>query len=184
MKITLFRNFNIKVRILIYLLLGIIIFSSALLYISKSSSQMMLEKYLYHYLEITQQEMGKDIELLIDEVNMITVRLLTSDNIYNVMSDSSLSNDRKKEELRKTLDSMAFNRQTIGNIAILTKEGEIFNYVSDDRLIQRPDNNFIRPAGQCDQAYHLGPYKEADNNAYLLMGKKFRNFNTGKIWDI
>jgi two-component system, sensor histidine kinase YesM len=177
----LFRNLNIKVRILVYLILGIIFFSSALLYISKLSSQMLLEKYLYHYLEITQQEMGKDVELLIDEVNMITVRLLTSDNIYNVMSDSSLSNDRKKEELRKTLDSMAFNRQTIGNIAILTKEGEIFNYVSDNRLIQMPDNNFINQLVNATKPIIWGPIqKESDNDAYLLMGKKFRNFNTGQ----
>lgn len=181
MNINLLRNSSIRDKIMVSLILGIIILSSALLFISKVLSQSLIEKYLYGNLEITQQEMGKGIELLLDEVNILSVRLLTSDNIYGILQDESVSIPEREREFGKILDNLVVNRQVVGDVVIITGDEQMFSYAPENELIQKPDKTFIMEIEQSKRNIVWGPVKkDRNNNAYILMGKKYRNFNTGQ----
>lgn len=176
-----FRNISIRTRISVLLILSIIILSSALLYVSKRFTQSIIENYLYDYLEITQQEMGKGIELLIDDVNILSVRLLTSDGIYSAILDPKISKKDKEKHFRTLLDEMLINRQEIGDIVIVTNDGEMYDYASPGDLMDKPDERYLEKIRQSPELIEWGGVKkDKNNNAYVLLGKKYRNFYTGQ----
>lgn len=175
------RKLNIRTRLVVVSLLGIILFSSALLYLSKLISQSLVESYFYNYLETTQQEMQKSVELYITEINMLTVRLLRNDDVYALIEDTTVSHDMKEKRLRRILDEMSIDRQIIGDIVVATDKKEIFSYLGDEKLIERPDDLYIKDTIQSQKLITWGPVKkDADNNAYILLGKKYQNFYTGQ----
>lgn len=180
MLIRILRKLNIRSRLVISLIAGIIIFSTILLYSSKLFSQFLIEKYLYNYLEVTQDEIGTGVELLLDDVNALAIRLEINDNIYNLLNDKNIIYEEKKKLLEKLLDSYSVDTKNIGGIAIVTDDKQTFTYAFHDNTFQKPDNLFINEILENKELVTWGPIvKDMKNNPYLLFGKKYRNFFTG-----
>lgn len=176
-----FRKLNIRPRLMIVLLLGIVLFLTVLVYTSRILSQSLVESYVYDHLETTQQEMQKSVELYFTEVNMLTVRLLHNTAIYNLIDDSTLSHEEKQRQLREILRKMSFDNQIIGDIVIANDKYEVFSYAEDKKLIDKPDNLYIHNILSSKKLITWGPIKkDIDNNAYILLGKKYQDFYTGQ----
>lgn len=175
------RKLNIRTRIMLFLLLGIILFSSILLYISKMLSQNLVENDFYDYLKVTQQEMEKGVELFITEINMLTVRLLQNDSMYSLMSDDTLSFDEKQQKYREVLDNMVIDWQVVGDIIVIDRKGKQYSFSNESALIQRPDNIYIDRMKNNQQLITWGPVmRDAKNNSYIPLGKRYQNFSTGQ----
>jgi two-component system, sensor histidine kinase YesM len=175
------RKFNIRSRIMLFLLLGIIIFSGLLLLISKLYAQDLLEKSYYNYIEITQHEMEKGVEFLITEVNMLTLRLLQNESIRSITSDNTLSLIEKQKKFKAVLDDMGVDNQIVGDIFLMSDEGESFSYAKESEVIERPDITYIDRVQHSKKLIIWGPIKkDANNNAYILLGKRYRNLFTGE----
>ncbi|MBC8060071.1 MAG: sensor histidine kinase [Clostridiaceae bacterium] len=179
MFIVVLRKLNIRSRLVISLVAGIILFSTILLYSSKLFSQFLIEKYLYNYLEVTQDEVGIGVELMLDDINALAIRLEINDNIYNLLNDKNINYEEKKKLLKKLLDESAIDTRSIGEIAIVTDDSQTFNYIFDDNTFQKPDNLFLNTISKNKDLVTWGPVvKDMNNNSYLQFGKKYRNFFT------
>lgn len=175
------RRFNIRFRLMMSLLLGILLFTSVLLYSSKLFSEILVKNHLFNYLEVTQREIGVGIEFTLDEVTSTSVRLLENDNIYSLISDKNIRHDEKQIKLKSILNNLSIDKQVIGDIFIVTNDGEQFNYYQDISAVQKPDDTFISKIKDGVGTIVWGPIeKDKDGNAYILTGEKYRNYNTGQ----
>ncbi|HHW47405.1 MAG TPA: hypothetical protein GXX14_02160, partial [Clostridiaceae bacterium] len=175
------RKVNIRTRIMLSLLFGIIFFSSLILFIFKSFSQSFIERYLYDYLRETQQEVAKSMELLIDEVNMLSARLLTNRKIYNVLTDEDSAFDVRQAMLRDIFDEMVVNTRVVGDIVFYVDSNTVFRYAPESEGISMPEESYISQLEQDNRFFVWGPVKrDKNNNSYILLGRKYRNFYSGQ----
>jgi two-component system sensor histidine kinase YesM len=174
------RRFRIKNRIMIILVLVLMISSIVILLLSRAFSYLLVRNYLYGYVESAQKEIVTSVEFLIDEVNMLSVRLMTNQSIYNLFDESSLSYDDRKHKLREILDSLIVNRDNIGDIIIVTNSNEVYGYDSDVNMIQKPDELYINQIENSAVMVFGSVKKDKDGNYYIPLGMKYRNFYTGQ----
>lgn len=175
------RKFSIKFRLMASLLIGIILFSSILLYASGKFSEYLIKSQLFSYLELTQREIGVDLEYTLDKVNSTNIRLLSNDDIYSLLQDNNLSHREKENNLNTIFNSMSINKQIIAQIYIITNNGEQFNINYPKDTIEKPDENYINKIRNTKGTIAWGAIKkDADGNAYLLEGNRYRNFLTGQ----
>lgn len=174
------RRFRIQNRIMIILVMVLLISSIAILLLSRIFSYMLVRNYLYGYVESAQKEIVTSVEFLIDEVNMLSVRLMTNQSIYNLFDDSSLSYEERKLKLREVLDSLIVNRDNIGDIFIVTYNNEVYGYDSDVNMIQKPDELYINQIENSPVMVFESVKKDKNGNYYIPLGMKYRNFYTGQ----
>lgn len=173
------RKFNIKPRLMASLIIGIVVISAALSYSSRIYSEYLVKKQLFNYLKVTQSEIGLGLEYTLDEANSLAIRLLENDSIYNLLSDKSLPSMEKQKRLREILNNLSIDKQIIGEIFILTKDGNKYNFSYNDNNLQEPDDAFTKQIKDINPTLMWGPIiKDSNGDAYLLAYKKYRNFFT------
>jgi Predicted signal transduction protein with a C-terminal ATPase domain len=178
--ISFLRKFNIRNRIMLFLLLGLLLFSGTILYASKFFSQYLIRSNLYNYLELTQQEIGSSVELIVDEINMLSVKLLVNQGIYSLLDDKSLSRQEKEERLKQLLDGLLVHKEMVGDIIIITGSNEMYSYLPDSSFIQKPDETYIQQIEKSAIPVWGTVKKDSSNNDYIPIGRKYRNFYTGE----
>jgi Predicted signal transduction protein with a C-terminal ATPase domain len=174
------RKFNIKNRIAFFLLLGLVVSSNCIFIGSKLIAQALIKNYLYNYVGLTQKETATSIELIIDEINMLEVRLLEDKNIYNLFDDRVISFRLREDRLKKEFDKLLVRRDVVGDIFIFSNSGEIYEYASANMHIQPPEEHYLRLIERSSLSIWGPVKKDSNNNAYIPVGRKYRNFVTGE----
>lgn len=152
--------------------------SIALFQISSSVTQSTIRNFMVQYLHLNQEKVQVGVEFLLGEMNMLSVRLLTKPEIYEVIGSNTLDREMKNEQFTKILDDMSINWNTVGYISIVTPEGSYgygketkYEEISPD-LIQRVEQSAVNVWGDIS--------KDEDGNAYILLGSKYRDYSTGQ----
>lgn len=174
------RRFRIQKRIMLFLLSGLFISAIVILLLSRAVSYLLVRNYIYGYVESAQKEIVTSVEFVIDEVNMLSVRLMTNQNIYNIFDEPSLSFNDRRDKLRGILDNLIVNRDTIGDIVIVTDNNEVYSYNSEVNMIQKPDELYIRQIENSPVMVCGSDKKDRYGNNYITFGMKYRNFYTGQ----
>lgn len=144
-------------------------------------SKAIIKNYLFDYLKTTQGELAKSAELLVNQINMSSIRLLINSDIYNLLNDKEISYNQKSQQLKKILDEMTLNTKIIKNITIITEKNELYQYSAEKIYIEKPDSDFIKQIRTGNSSLVFGPImRDSKKNAYISLGKKYHNFYTGQ----
>ncbi|MBD1382279.1 cache domain-containing sensor histidine kinase [Metabacillus arenae] len=173
------RRLKIKNRIFVVLLASLLISSSIVFQTSRFISQSVIEKYMYNRVILNQEKLDSAMNFLIDEVNMLSVRLLVNDRIYELLEDKQVSQLIKKQRLNAILDQMLINREVVEDINIITFDGEVFQFNNEGQA-NSPDPFLLKEIQHSNVPVWGGINKDQNGNAVILLGRKFRNFFTGQ----
>ena len=91
----------------------------------KIITQNVIKDYLFRYINISQSEIERNLKLQIDQVNMFASRLLINSDIYILLNDKKSSYDSKEQGLKNIIDNQVINKNIIGYIYIIGKDGNV-----------------------------------------------------------
>ncbi|GKU27662.1 cache domain-containing sensor histidine kinase [Clostridium folliculivorans] len=133
------------------------------------------------YLYSAQSELCQSMDLVINDVNMASVRLL-SRQVYNqIINDDSITYEEKQRRIKEQLLSQMKEYDNIADVVIITKEGKSYR-MADDEKLSLPDKNFLDKIDDSGKiTYSDGVVKDKNGQAYIMIGRKFRNLDTGRI---
>ncbi len=174
------RKFQIKRRLAFFLLLGLLVTSNCIFIGSKLIAQALIKNYLYNYVELTQTETVSSLEMIIDEINMLAVRLTEDRYIYRLFDNRQLSRSEREQRLQQELDKQLIHKDVVGGIFIVTSSREIYEYTTNVPNLPLPEEQYGREM-QSNKITVWGPViKDRNNRSYIAVGRKFRNFVTGE----
>ncbi|ADQ05838.1 signal transduction histidine kinase, LytS [Caldicellulosiruptor hydrothermalis 108] len=179
MKINFLRIFKLKSRITFFLVLGIVIFTFIIISFSRMFSEFIIQKYYYKHLKDIHSDIQEGIYLLLTNINLTSVRLLQNQDIYDLLSNTNLSYNEKEKKLTTYLNTLGIN-DYIGDIVIVTKKGEVFNFntkVNPSLFITKELLSHIEDRRNL---FVWGPVVKDNGNNYIVLGKRYYNFYTGQ----
>lgn len=174
------QKMKINQRIFWLLLLCLLVSSSMIFQTSRIAAQKTIEDFLYNYVKLNLDNIESSLEFSIHYVNMLSVRLLIHNEIYNLLLDpSELSAAEKQSTLTRMFNSMMIDRDIVGEIFIITEDGNVYRQ-DEETFVDQPDQSYIREIQQSNVPIWGRTKKDADGNAYILLGRKYQNFYTGQ----
>lgn len=166
-------------RIFWLLLVCLLLSSTSIFQTSRVATQKIVEDMMYNYVKLNQENIESSLEFLINQVNMLSVRLMTQNEIYRIVDDSRLGEEEKKTSLNHVLDQMMIDRSIVGDIVILTQDETAYNY-ENTAVVDRPDRSYINEIEKSKTPVWGETKKDSAGNAYILLGRKYQNFFTGQ----
>ena len=142
-------------------------------------TQSSIRSFTLQYLSLHQEKAQSGFEFLIGEVNMLSVRLLTRQDIYDTIRNGSLNVAEKEAKLRKIVDEMNINRGLVGPIAIASTDGSLYRY-GDDPGLEEPGQRFLDRVAAASAPVWSDVRRGGDGEAYVMVGRKYRNLFTGQ----
>lgn len=169
---------KINSRIFWLILICLIVSSAMIFQTSRAAVQSNIEDFMYNYLRMNQEKTETSLELLINQANMLSVRLLTNNHIYNLLDDEQ-SRAEKQKGLSKLLNDMTIENTIIGDVIIMTKNGNVYNH-SEQAVVDLPDQSYINEIEQSKTPVWGKTKKDLNGNSYILLGRRYQNFYTGQ----
>lgn len=173
-----FRKMNINARIFWLLFISLLVSSAIIFQTSRAAVQKSIKDFMYNYVALNQEKAQINLESLIDQVSMLSVRLLTNNDIYDLLEDDRLGHAQKASAFVDIVDAMAIDRSVVGDVVLVTKDGSAYR-LSDQR-IDLPGQSYIQAIEQKKTPVWGGIEKDGGGNAYILLGRKYQNFFTGQ----
>lgn len=168
----------INARIFWLLLISLLASSALVFQTSRAAVQKSIQDFMYNYVRLNQEKAEVNLDSLIDQVNMLSVRLLTNNDIYALLDDPRLGQGEKSSAFAKLLDGMSIDRSVVGDIVIVLKDGSAYRYGKE--RIDLPGQTYIGQIEQKKTPVWGGVEKDDAGNAYILLGRKFQNYFTGQ----
>ena len=180
MAVNFLRKFKIRNRLLLSVLLSLVLSSTCIVFLTRTVAQALLKNYLYNYIKSTQEEIAASAELIIDEINMLAVRLTVNNELYNLFNLEGLSFAEREERFRQLLDRLLVHKELVGAIYIVDHHHEIYEYAPVEQIIQQPDLLDINQITSSSLPLWGVIKKDQKGGSYILFGRKFHNFYTGE----
>ena len=174
------RRFKIRQRLLLFLILALIISSVCILLVTRTVAQALLKDYLYNYLKSSQEEIAASAELIIDEINMLAVRLTVNSELYHLFNQKQLSFAEREAGFRQRLDHLLVHKELVGAIYIVDHQNEIYEYAPVGRIMQQPDLLDVGQVKNASLPLWGAIKKDQSGDSYILFSRKFHNFYTGE----
>ena len=174
------RRFKIRQRLLLFLILALIISSVCILLVTRTVAQALLKNYLYNYLKSSQEEIAASAELIIDEINMLAVRLTVNSELYHLFNQKQLSFAEREAGFRQRLDHLLVHKELVGAIYIVDHQNEIYEYAPVGRIMQQPDLLDVGQVKNASLPLWGAIKKDQSGDSYILFSRKFHNFYTGE----
>lgn len=177
---TILRKVKIRTRIVFVIITGLTLHLILMLGVFNFYGQTHFKKNLYNHIGNIQKEIGLSLELIVDDIQMLSLRFLVNTDIYRVIGDSSLAEEEKKTRIRSLMEGIVAKNELIGDIVVITNEGTRYRYVADTEIFEDPDDLLIANVEESILPV-IGKVKhDASGKAYIVFGQKYRNFNTGQ----
>ena len=143
-------------------------------------TQNMVYKDLTSYLYSAQSEMCKSMELIINDANMASVRLLSKRELYKLIKDKSIEESEKERLVRNQLKLQMQKYDIVADAVIISGEGKVYR-MSNDQYLTLPDRAFLDNIDKTQTiTYSDGIAKNKNREAYIMIGRKYRNLDTGR----
>jgi two-component system sensor histidine kinase YesM len=147
--------------------------------VSQRTMQSKLNQLMYGYIRINHENTESGIKFLIDEMKVLSVRILMNNSIYNTLEDSTLTKSDKQRQLTGIMDNMMIDKKAVGNIFIMTRDESVFSYQEGMR-VNRPEQSDLDEIDRIETPIWGKIKHDVDGQAYLLLGQKFIYPNTGQ----
>jgi two-component system, sensor histidine kinase YesM len=170
-------NLKIRMRILLVLIIGILVFSSILLYAAITFAEIVIKAQLIDHLESINKEAGKSLVLLLNRVNILSVSFFENQDIQSLIVDDTMPFHEKKIKIKESIDNIQPDWNLIGDIVIVDAKGGIYQYSEGVNSLPEPGESFIYQIKNSKKVGVIGSVvQDFDKNGYILYGKKFRGF--------
>ncbi|WP_248927206.1 cache domain-containing sensor histidine kinase [Paenibacillus hamazuiensis] len=169
---------KINSRIFWLIFICLLLSSAAIFQTSRIAVQKNIEDSMYNYVRLNQEKAGANVESVIDQVNMLSVRLQTNSEIYNLLEDARPEGE-KQAKLIDLLNDMMIDRTIVGDIVILTHHGSAYNY-NRQQPADMPGRSYLNEIEHSNTPVWGGVKKDADGNSHILLGRRYQNFFTGQ----
>ncbi|MCD9026098.1 sensor histidine kinase [Cohnella silvisoli] len=174
------RKLKIRTRIVFVIVAGLTLHLTLMLGVFNIYAHTYLKNNLYNHIGNIQKEIGLSLELIVDDIQMLSLRLLVSTDIYRTIGDLSIPEEEKKAHIRSLMEGIVAKNELIGDIVVITNEGTRYRYVADTEIFEDPDDLLISNVKQSILPV-VGKVKhDASGKAYVVFGQKYRNFYTGQ----
>lgn len=90
------RKMNIRTRIVFVIIAGLTLHLTLMLGVFNIYAHTYLKNNLYNHIGNIQKEIGLSLELIVDDIQMLSLRFLVNTDIYRLIGDSSIAEDEKK----------------------------------------------------------------------------------------
>jgi two-component system sensor histidine kinase YesM len=167
---------NSRVFWLIFICL---LLSSALIFqTSRVAVQHNIEDFMYNYVRLNQEKAETNLESVVEQVNLLSVRLQTNNDIYDLLADSR-PKEEKEKALVALLNDMMIDNFIVGDVVIITHDGDTYNY-NRQEIIDLPGQSYLNEIEHSAIPVWGGTKKDTEGNAYILLGRRYQNFYTGQ----
>jgi len=174
------RTMSIRTRIVVVIGLGLILHLILMLIVFNIYAQTYHKSNLYNHISNIQKEIGLSLELIVDDIQMLSLRFLVNSDIYRIIGDPARLEEDKQLQVRSLMEGIVANNEFVGDVVIITNEGNRYRYVPDTEIFEGPDELLLSRIEQSTLPI-VGKVKhDAKNQAYIVFGQKYRNFNTGQ----
>jgi len=170
---------KLRTKLFLVLLPTLLVFSTVTLRGTESYLQTRMKNTIDDQIAVNNEKISSSIELLVQGVNMLSIRLLTDQKIYNLLNNDWLSAEDKKAGLSSLLANTIIDTRIVGKLFIQTTDGSRYGYPGETS-IEEPDRSFIQSVLTSPTPVWGGIRKDAEGAAYLQLGRKFQNFYTGQ----
>lgn len=174
------RKFSIRTRIITVLIISLLLYSFVILQLSIIFSKTIINDYVNDYVMRTQEEIVTGLQMLIDEANMITIRLRSNQEIYNIFRDTALTGTEKEQKVRSVLSKVMTGSNTISDINIITKAGDLYECYSYRSKIYEIDKSYLQKVENSINPVVDTILGHEDGSCSIPFGVKLRSFYTGE----
>lgn len=174
------RKYDIRTRIIAMLVLCLLVYCLTITQMANLFSRKLIDGYVNEYVKSTQEELVSSIQMIIEQVNMLTIRLRSNSDIYNAFGQDGQSEEQKQQKFRNILQNTILDDQKIGDISIIIdKDGdkEIYSYKS---IIEDYSEPYLNKISKSIMPVLGDMIQDSHGNFYLPFGIKMRNFYTGE----
>ncbi len=174
------RHLTIRTKVMLPMLLFILIVSVLLLLVIRAVAVNVIERNLYDYLEVTQKETGKSLELVIDGVNMATVRLMTDNNLIQLLSSNVRFSSAREAIFRTLVKADIEGESAITDVLFYGPDGEVLR-LAGENAPPGPEAAYRTAISGTKSLIVWGrTVRDEAGTGHIPMGKRFRNLYTGQ----
>jgi two-component system sensor histidine kinase YesM len=173
-----FGKMKINSRVFWLIFICLLLSSALLFQTSRIAVQHNIEDFMYNYVRLNQEKAETNLESVIEQVNLLSVRLQTNNDIYDLLADPR-PEDEKKTALVALLNDMMIDSSVVGDVVIMTHSGDAYNY-NKQLIVDLPGQSYLNEIEHSAIPVWGGTKKDARGNAYILLGRKYQNFYTGQ----
>lgn len=178
--ITLFRKFGIRTRIIAVLVFSLLVFCFTVLQLSNLFSKRLINGYVNEYVILTQQEIVSSIQTVIEEMNMVTIRLRSNKDMYEIFLDDTLSYAEVEKRISLVFRSIIAKDNVIGDINIVQDTGGELRCFTYKSIVKEMNLLYLQKIEKSVKPAIGTIIGDANGNYYIPFGVKFRNFYTGE----
>lgn len=169
---------QMKTIFIIFFLIFTIIPSFAYLIISDIYTKKTIKNYSNQYLNTTANMLSSNISDMIYQINLSSITLTSLPEITgNITSD--ISYKQKSDILNQNLSDFVGQSAIISGIIIKTHNNETFCYLPDGTYTDFDDSDFLASLSTSQPSVYNECIAIGDGS-YIVIGRKFFNFNTGE----
>ncbi|MFD0714499.1 sensor histidine kinase [Paenibacillus sp. GCM10027626] len=170
---------KLRTKLLLVLLPALLIFSTVILRGTESYLQTRMKNTIDEQMAVNYEKIGNSIELLVQGVNMLSIRLLTDQKIYNLLNSKERNKEDKQAALNGLLAETIIDWKVVGKLYIETEDGAIYEYPASSSIGEL-ERSFLERVRSSPTPVWGGIRKDEQGAAYLQLGRKFQNFYTGQ----
>lgn len=178
--IAMLRKFSIRTRIIAALIISLFVFCFTVLLLSNMFSRKIINSYVNEYVNSTQEEIVSSVQMIMDEINMMTIRLRSNQDIYEIFNDDNLSNIAIEQKTGAVFRNIITNNDVIGDISIIKDRGGKLNCYSYKSRIKEINKPYLTKIEKSVKPVIGSIIGDEEGNYYIPFGVKFRNFYTGE----
>lgn len=174
------RRMKIRGRMTFVIVFGLSLHLVLLLGVFNIYAHTYLKHNLYNHIGYIQKEIGLSLELIVDDIQMLSLRFLVNADIYQAVGDPQADLTERKAHIRALMKETLAHNELIGDVVIVTHDGRSYRYREDNDIFENPDALFISRVNQTTRPIVSKIKHDASGAAYLVFGQKYRNFYTGQ----
>ncbi|HCA29973.1 MAG TPA: hypothetical protein DEP23_10585 [Ruminococcaceae bacterium] len=177
--INLLRRLNISKRIFLVVALCIIVFTTILLQIAQQIVTNKIESNYFSNTEWAQDEMAKGIELLISDINMLSIRVMNSKKLQTLIEDKELAASEKQSRYRSVLDGI-IDWSIIGDVVVIDRDGTLLS-AGANGFSGNPDMRSIRGMDEGNQLMWVDAVeRDANGKHYVRIAREYFPYSSAK----
>lgn len=174
-----FRNGRLTKSLALFMALSTVFFAGIIFLISHYyAKEVIINSQLEKYLLAVHKNFEKNINEFINQVNLYARVITTDKDLYNIVLDKEIGHEEKQAKIRKKLSVFLEHSNLVDQIVLLSNKGEAFSYGRADFSAPTVDESFINKSSSFDTFLYDGNITGSNGDSYIVLGKKFINFNT------
>ena len=169
----LLRKIPISRRIFLVVSVSIVVFTVAILVTTNFIVRNSIENRYLESDRALQAETAKNAELLLADVNLLSVRLMSNESLYRIFRDSALSYEERLQRYREAVPALTGDTK-VADVVVVDSEGTVYSAGTAAGLHPAPDADSMEKINE--DRDHFGIYgveRSETGDWYICLGRRY-----------